>query len=45
MVTELFASPGAGQDELVFKFASDIQADQGTEINRMTRMFLTMPGE
>jgi uncharacterized protein (DUF305 family) len=45
MVTELFASPGAGQDEGIFKMANDIQADQTTEINRMTKMLLTMPGE
>jgi uncharacterized protein (DUF305 family) len=45
MVTQLFASPGAGQDEGVFKMANDIQADQTTEIDRMTRMLLTMPGE
>jgi uncharacterized protein (DUF305 family) len=45
MVTELFASPGAGQDEGIFKMANDIQADQTTEIDRMTRMLLTMPGE
>jgi uncharacterized protein (DUF305 family) len=45
MVTELFASPGAGQDEGIFKMANDIQADQTTEINRMTTMLLTMPGE
>ncbi|HEY4101215.1 MAG TPA: DUF305 domain-containing protein [Gemmatimonadales bacterium] len=43
MVTDLFAA-GAGQDEGVFKMANDIQADQTTEINRMARMFLTMPG-
>jgi len=45
MVTDLFASPGAGQDEVVFKMANDIQADQSTEINRMTKMILTTPGE
>lgn len=44
MVSELFAA-GAGQDEGVFKMANDIQADQTTEINRMTKMFLTMPGD
>lgn len=44
MVSDLFAA-GAGQDEGVFKMANDIQADQTTEINRMTRMFLTMPGD
>ena len=40
MVSELFAA-GAGQDEGVFKMANDIQADQTTEINRMSRMLLT----
>jgi uncharacterized protein (DUF305 family) len=44
MVSDLFAA-GAGQDEGVFKMANDIQADQTTEINRMTRMYLTMPGD
>lgn len=38
MVKELFATPGAGQDELVFKFASDVNVDQTTEIARMERM-------
>jgi uncharacterized protein (DUF305 family) len=38
MVEELFASPGAGQDGAVFRFASDVTADQTTEINRMTSM-------
>jgi uncharacterized protein (DUF305 family) len=38
MVKELFATPGAGQDELVFKFASDVNVDQTTEIARMQRM-------
>jgi uncharacterized protein (DUF305 family) len=45
MVNQLFATDGAGQDEQVFKMANDIQADQSTEINRMTKMILTMPGE
>jgi uncharacterized protein (DUF305 family) len=45
MVTQLFEVPGAGQDETVFKMANDIQADQGTEINRMTRMLFTLPGD
>ncbi len=45
MVDQLFATPGAGQDEQVFKLANDIQADQTTEINRMLRMLLTLPGE
>lgn len=38
MVKELFASYGAGQDELVFKLASDINVDQTTEIARMQKM-------
>jgi uncharacterized protein (DUF305 family) len=38
MVKQLFATPGAGQDELVFKFASDVNVDQTTEIARMERM-------
>ena len=46
MVQELFATDGAGQDELAFKLASDIQADQITEIARMERMLNTMtPGD
>jgi uncharacterized protein (DUF305 family) len=38
MVHDLFASNGAVNDELAFKIASDIQADQTTEIARMKRM-------
>ena len=38
MVHKLFATDGAGQDELAFKVASDIQVDQITEINRMQLM-------
>jgi uncharacterized protein (DUF305 family) len=38
MVTKLFATPGAGQDETIFKFASDVNVDQTTEIARMQRM-------
>ncbi len=38
MVHELFATDGAGQDEAVFKFASDVQVDQATEIARMEIM-------
>ena len=43
MVKELFASQGAGQDITVFKFASDVNVDQTTEINRMLQM-LVEPG-
>ncbi len=35
MVKELFATNGAAQDEATFKLASDINADQTTEIARM----------
>ncbi|HEV3051173.1 MAG TPA: DUF305 domain-containing protein [Longimicrobium sp.] len=38
MVSELFSSYGAGQDETVFKFASDVNVDQATEIARMQKM-------
>lgn len=38
MVKDLFATPGAGQDEAVFKFANDVNVDQTTEIARMQRM-------
>ncbi len=42
MVKDLFASHGAGQDEIVFKFASDVEVDQTTEINRMLQMLLEL---
>jgi uncharacterized protein (DUF305 family) len=38
MVDVLFKAYGAAQDETVFKFASDVYADQSTEINRMNEM-------
>jgi uncharacterized protein (DUF305 family) len=38
MVQDLFGSYGAGQDEVVFKFASDVNVDQTTEIARMEKM-------
>ena len=42
MVRALFANQGAGQDETVFKFASDVEVDQSTEIQRMLSMLLEM---
>jgi uncharacterized protein (DUF305 family) len=45
MVRELFAVPGAGRDETVFKFASDVSADQSTEIARMETMLATLTPE
>ncbi len=38
MVDDLFESYGAAQDEIVFKFASDVYADQTSEIDRMWTM-------
>ena len=35
MVAGLFATPGAGQEVDVFRFASDVDADQRAEIRRM----------
>ena len=42
MVKELFNTYGAGQNEVVFKFASDVNVDQTTEIARMERMLAAM---
>jgi len=38
MVNDLFGSKGGGEEEIVFRFASDVYADQTTEIARMNRM-------
>jgi len=38
MVQELFATPGAGQDSEIYAFASDVDADQRMEIDRMAAM-------
>jgi uncharacterized protein (DUF305 family) len=38
MVDDLFASYGALQDDDVYKFASDVYADQSIEIERMQKM-------
>ena len=43
MVKDLFDTQGAAQDELVFKFANDVNVDQSTEIARMERMLATLP--
>ena len=42
MVEELFASPGAGQDSEIYSFASDVDADQRMEIDRMGAMLQEM---
>jgi uncharacterized protein (DUF305 family) len=38
MVKELFSTPGAGQESDIFAFASDVDADQRMEIDRMSAM-------
>ena len=38
MVEELFGAKGAGQDEDTFRLASDVFADQTTEIRVMKEM-------
>lgn len=42
MVKDLFGSYGAAQDELVFKFANDVNVDQTTEIARMEKMLVAL---
>jgi uncharacterized protein (DUF305 family) len=42
MVKELIGTPGAAQDDIVFKLASDINVDQTTEIDRMQKMLVTL---
>lgn len=42
MVDDLFATDGAALDDFVFKLASDIQADQNSEIKRMELMLEAM---
>ena len=44
MVDDLFEAYGALQDDDMFKFASDIYADQTTEIEFMQKMLDAMPG-
>jgi uncharacterized protein (DUF305 family) len=43
MVDTLNNSPGAAQDEIVFKFSNDVYADQSTEIDRMQQMLDALP--
>jgi uncharacterized protein (DUF305 family) len=42
MVKDLYTHPGAGQDELVWKFSNDVSVDQSTEIARMQRMLVAL---
>ena len=43
MVEKLEGTDGADQDEIVFKFSNDVQADQTTEIDRMQQMLDALP--
>ncbi len=42
MVDALFAAHAGAQNDRIYKFASDVFADQGTEIGRMQRMLLML---
>jgi len=42
MVKDLFATPGAGQESVIFAFASDVEADQQMEIDRMNGMLAAL---
>lgn len=44
MVNDLLASKAGGQDETIFKFASDVSVDQSTEIRRMLQMLINLGG-
>jgi len=44
MVAQLLAAPGAAQDGPIFRFAADVNVDQTTEIDRMTRMLDALTG-
>ncbi len=45
MVERLFGSHGAAQEDNIFKFASDVSADQSTEVRRMQTMLTAMAAE
>jgi uncharacterized protein (DUF305 family) len=42
MVNQLFGSPGGGEQETAFRFASDVYADQTTEIDRMQKLLVVL---
>lgn len=44
MVEALMSADGAAQDPMVFRFASEVQAEQTTEIGRMQRLLATLLG-
>jgi uncharacterized protein (DUF305 family) len=43
MVHDLFATEGAGQTPEIFSYASDVDADQRMEIDRMDSMLRELP--
>jgi len=43
MVDQLLGAQGAAHDSAVFLFAADVNADQTTEIDRMSRMLAALP--
>ena len=43
MVHQLMTSPGAAQDAGLFAYATDVQAGQAAEIDRMARMLAELP--
>ena len=45
MVKTLRSSPGAGQESEINRFASDVDADQRMEIDRMAAMLASLPKE
>ena len=45
MVNDLFKAYGAAQDDTIYKFASDVFADQSIEIEVMRKMLESVPKE
>ena len=45
MVQQLFSTEGAAQDEVTFKLANDVSADQSSEIARMETMLAALSPE
>ena len=43
MVNKLQASAGSGNDDIVYRFSSDVYADQSTEVERMTKILAAIP--
>lgn len=43
MVDELLSSKNAANDDIVYRFSSDVYADQTTEIERMKKMLESVP--